>query len=59
MCVSGFSCTPVASISICDQRGAFWLQMCPSVYTQWTIHLSNNYQITTQIKYNVADNMQI
>ena len=33
MYVSVFSCTPVASI-YCNQRGAFWVQMCPAVRTQ-------------------------
>ena len=29
--VSGFSCTPCSSLSLCIQRGAFWVQMCPDV----------------------------
>ena len=40
MYVSGFSCTPVASIQRCNQRGASWVQMCPSVRTQWITPLS-------------------
>ena len=33
MYVYDFSCTPV--VSICNKRGAFWVQMCPVVHTQW------------------------
>ena len=59
MCVTGFSCTPVVSISVISVLLPVSLFVRPSFHTQWTTHLGNNYQMTTQIKYNVADNMQI
>ena len=27
-------------IYLCNQRGAFWVQICPAVRTQWTTTLS-------------------
>ena len=40
MYVSSFSFTPVVLISVLNQRGDFWVQMCPAVRPQWTTPLS-------------------
>ena len=40
MYVSGFSCSPVASISVISVVYRFWVQMCPAVCTQWATPLN-------------------
>ena len=48
MYISGFSCTPIVS-NLCNQRGAFWVQMCPTVRTQWTTSLKNRSLISPTV----------
>ena len=40
MYVSVLWCIPVASISVLNQHGAYWVRMCPAVRTQLTIPLT-------------------
>ena len=44
MYVSAFSCTAVGSWCFC---GAFWVQICPAVRTEWTNPLTTLVQIWT------------
>ena len=27
----------LSCLYLCNQRGAFWVQMCPAVHTQWIL----------------------
>ena len=42
---------------LCNQRGAFWVQICPAVRTQWTTPLIFQWIITSLAKLHMCSQL--